>query len=215
MSLELDHVFVSASVDAPEIELIREAGFIEGSTHDHPGQGTASRGIFFENAYLELIWLTDPAVAAAPPITRTGLATRADPLQGASPFGFGLRSTQDPVPPLPFDTWDYMPPYLPRGSAFRMAANSKVLNEPLIFLLPWSRAPSWDVPDHPCGARRITKVRFGPCSDAPSAVIQGFLDLGLVSCTKTHGPLLQVQLDDGIKGDRCDLRPGLPLVVDW
>lgn len=215
MSFELDHVFVAASEGGPEIELVRKAGFIEGPAHDHPGQGTASRGVFFENAYLELIWLTDRAVALAPPIARTGLAARADPLRGASPFGFGLRSTRDPVPPAPFDCWDYAPPYLPPGSAFRMAASSEVLVEPLIFVLPWSRTPSWDVPDHPSGARRITGVRFGPRRDAPSAVMQAFLSLGLVSCGEDAAPLLEVQLDGGRRGKQCDLRPGLPLRMEW
>ena len=59
MAFELDHVFLAASHGAPEMRVLREAGFLEGPDHDHPGQGTASRGIFFENAYLEMIcWST-------------------------------------------------------------------------------------------------------------------------------------------------------------
>ena len=215
MTFVLDHVFVAASRDAPEMEPVRGAGFIEGPAHDHPGQGTASRGIFFENAYLELIWLADPTAAGAPPVARTGLAYRTDPGHASSPFGFGLRSERDPVPAPPFDVWQYGPPYLPQGSAFQMAANSEVLSEPLIFVLPWSRTPSWEVPNHPNGARRITRVLFGPCSEHQSAALATFLDLGLVSCTDTAAPLLQIELDFGRQGLECDLRPGLPLTVRW
>lgn len=215
MSFELDHVFVAASRDAPEMGSVRDAGFIEGPAHDHPGQGTASRGVFFENAYLELIWLTDPIVAAAPPVNRTGLANRTDPGHPSSPFGFGLRSSRDPVPTPPFDAWEYAPPYLPQGAAFRMAANSDVLREPLIFVLPWSRTPSWDVPDHPNGARRMTRVLFGPCPEGHSAALSTFLGLGLVSCTDTADPLLRIELDLGRQGVECDLRPDLPLILRW
>jgi hypothetical protein len=98
MTHELDHIFVATQSGAPECRFVTAAGFIEGPLHDHPGQGTASRGFFFENAYLELIWLTDAQVAAAEPIRRTGLVRRVDPMSGVSPFGFGLRSTREPVP---------------------------------------------------------------------------------------------------------------------
>ena len=80
MSFELDHVFVAASPGAPEIGLLNAAGFAEGPPNDHPGQGTACRRVFFTNAYLELIWLTDLETARAPSIRRTGLAERADHL---------------------------------------------------------------------------------------------------------------------------------------
>ena len=215
MPFELDHIFVAASREGPEMESIRAAGFVEGPAHDHPGQGTASRGVFFENAYLELIWLTDPISASSPPIARTGLSRRADPSHPSSPFGFGLRSTQDPVPTPPFSVWQYAPPYLPEGSAFRMGANSEVLSEPLIFVLPWSRTPSWEVPDHPSGARRITRVSLAPISEQPSRVLSGFLELGLVSQAHGIAPLLELELDGVGKGGERDLRPELPLVIRW
>ena len=215
MPFELDHIFVAASRDGPEMESLRAAGFVEGPAHDHPGQGTASRGVFFENAYLELIWLTDPIVASNPPIARTGLSRRADPSHSSSPFGFGLRSTQDPVPTPPFSTWEYAPPYLPEGSAFRMGANSEVLREPLIFVLPWSRIPSWEVPDHPSGVRKITRVSLAPIFEHPSRVFSGFLELGLVSPFHGTAPLLELELDGVRQRRECDLRPELPVVIRW
>jgi hypothetical protein len=115
--LELDHVFVAAAYEGPEMELLTDAGFLEGPENDHPGQGTASRGVFFENAYLELIWLTDAEVARSPAIQRTRLADRLDPTRAGNPVGIGLRSPADPVPPAPFGTWPFAPPYLPSGAA--------------------------------------------------------------------------------------------------
>lgn len=215
MSLELDHVFVAASFEAPEMRLLREAGFIAGPVHDHPGQGTASRGVFFENAYLELIWLTDPALADGPPIRRTNLARRAHPQDEASPFGFGLRSARDPVPSPPFETWAYAPPYLPEGVSFAMAENSERLDEPLIFILPWSRTPSWEVPAHPNGAGRLSSVALGSHASSPSPAMSAFLDLGLVAQVDAATPRLEIHLDDGRQAQKLDLRPSLPLVIHW
>lgn len=215
MPLELDHVFVSAAFEAPEMESIREAGFVEGPTHDHPGQGTASRGVFFENAYLELIWLTDPRVARGPAIARTGLAQRADPSSRALPYGFGLRSPGGSVPAPPFDTWRYAPPYLPKGASFAMAASSTILDEPLLFILPWSRSPTWEVPAHPCGARRLTGVSFAAGVPNPSPALSAFLDMGLVTVLDEPPPLLRIQLDERRQGRECDLRPSLPVCIQW
>jgi len=59
MALHLHHVFVCASVGAPEGEDLLVAGLVEGSSNTHPGQGTANRRFFFESGFLELIWIHD------------------------------------------------------------------------------------------------------------------------------------------------------------
>ena len=215
MTLELDHIFVAASVGAPEIRLLKAAGFTEGDTNEHQGQGTACRRVYFENAYLELLWLVDAQAADTPPVRRTGLAQRADPRHSSSPFGFGLRSSVEPVPDPPFDTWKYSPSYLPAGAAFAMAANSDMLDEPLIFVLPWSRTPTWSTPDHPNGARRLTRTHLVFHRGARSWVMQQFESLGLVSLSTGDGPLLQIEFDHAAQRERRDLRPELPIEVAW
>jgi hypothetical protein len=42
------------SKGAPEAEALLRVGLREGAGNTHPGQGTACRRFFFENAYLEL-----------------------------------------------------------------------------------------------------------------------------------------------------------------
>lgn len=215
MAFELDHIFVAASVDAPEIRLLTTMGFAEGPTNDHPGQGTACRRVYFENLYLELLWLTDAQAANRFPVSKTGLAQRADPRHPSSPFGFGLRSTIDPVPDPPFATWTYSPGYLPEGTAFAMGANSDVLDEPLVFVLPWGRTPTWSTPDHPNGTRRLTKVCIVPGHSSPSEVMAGVLALGLVSLQAGDGPLMRLELDHGAQQEHHDLRPHLPIEILW
>ena len=45
--VEVDHVFVSASVGAPEGDRLLDLGLLEGSPNRHPGQGTANRRFFW------------------------------------------------------------------------------------------------------------------------------------------------------------------------
>lgn len=215
MGFELDHIFVAASLDAPEIQLLEAAGFIQGPSNDHPGQGTACRRVYFESAYLELLWLTDVQAASTPPVLRTGLAQRADPQHPSSPFGFGLRSPVESGPAAPFETWRYSPSYLPEGVAFAIAENSNEFDEPLIFVLPFSRTPDWAIPDHPNGARALTRVRLSTMRSSPSKVMAEFVALGLISVAAGEHPLIEIELDHGIQSEQRDLRPGLPIKLSW
>jgi hypothetical protein len=57
VSVELDHIFILCAVGAPEAAALIRLGFSEGTPNTHPGQGTACRRFFFDNAYLELLWV--------------------------------------------------------------------------------------------------------------------------------------------------------------
>jgi hypothetical protein len=65
--LEVDHVFILTAPTAKEERAaVEAAGFAIGShVAKHAGAGTASVGVLFANAYLELLWL-DPTVSVDP-----------------------------------------------------------------------------------------------------------------------------------------------------
>jgi hypothetical protein len=214
--LELDHIFVA--VPGPEVgsPALEEAGFLFSASNPHPGQGTMSRGILFENAYLELIWLTDPEEAESPPIQRTRLKERTDPSTGACPFGIGLRSSGEGEARLPFESWEYRPPYLPNGMSFQMGVSSEDLSEPLVFFLPWLSAPTWPVPEHPNGASRITRVELmieGEPQD--SEPISALSTAGIASFRSHDEYFMEVELDEGRSDQSLDLRPEVPLRISW
>ncbi len=214
--LELDHVFVAVRPGAPEMETLLRAGFQEGDRNRHAGQGTASVGVFFENLYLELLWLEEPAEAESAPIRRTCLAQRADPEQDALPFGFGLRYAAGVEVPLPFGTWDYHPPYLPMGAAIPMGTNSNNVEEPLLFVLPWKSGPGYECPQHPNGVRCVTKVLLTTRSaEDPSAEFSAFMSMGLVSVEVGSAPFLEVELDGCTSGAVLDMRTAMPMVIRW
>jgi hypothetical protein len=214
--LELDHVFVGVTYGAPEMATLVGAGFKEGERNRHPGQGTASAGVFFENSYVEFLWLEDRREAESTAIRRTCLAQRADPEQDALPFGFGFRCAADSESSIPFGTWDYCPPYLPNGAAIPTGNNSDRLAEPLFFILPWKSGPGYECPTHPNGARRVTKVSLTIRQfDEPSAEFSSFCTIGLVDVGVGSAPLLEVELDDWAARGSLDMRPAVPLVLRW
>ena len=90
--MEFDHLFITTSVGAPEADRLLRAGFAEGEPNVHSGQGSSCRRFFFQNAYLEFLWVENESEARAAPVERTQLWERwCWERTGASPFGIGLR----------------------------------------------------------------------------------------------------------------------------
>lgn len=215
MHLQLDHVFVAVPHGCEVFDALAGAGFLISDEQPHPGQGTASRGVFFANAYLELIWLVNRAEAAADRIRRTHLLERTDPASEANPFGLCFRATAAEVV-LPFETWEYRPPYLPAGWSIPVGANSERLDEPLLFFLSWRQGPPPDPPAHPNSAQAITRVAVEfPAAAEPSQALGSFAQLGLAQLDRGPDNLLRLELDHGRCRESIDLRPQAPLLLSW
>jgi hypothetical protein len=95
--LEIDHIFVCLEV-APQQSLLKELGLVcsDRLVH-HPQQGTVSSLIFFENAYLELIWVENETAAEIYAM-QSGidfLARSCWRQTNTSPFGIALRQKSE------------------------------------------------------------------------------------------------------------------------
>ena len=221
--VEVDHVFVSASVGAPEGDRLIELGLVEGSSLHHPGQGTANRRFFFANAMLELIWVHDPAGAQseAEPARRLHLWERWAGRDGsACPFGVCLRPKAGTSDVAPFPAWKYQPSYSP--VSLPVADNSIVDAEPLVFYIPTHRrmdtapADRREPYEHALPIRELTSVRiFAPGAATLSPAMLATLRTGAFSFQRAERPLLELGFDGERQGRRADLRPQLPLVLLW
>jgi Glyoxalase-like domain len=87
--IELDHVWIMVSPNAPERAALERAGFhVSPDLNRHDGQGTASITVEFENAYLELMW-PDSTITVSP-----GLEQAAQDCQEHEfPFQADIRAT--------------------------------------------------------------------------------------------------------------------------
>src|SRR5690348_10839908 len=139
MSLELDHVFICCTAGGAEADGLLRLGLLEGSSNTHPGQGTENRRFFFDNAFIELLWVSNPSDAQSPLTRRTRLFERwSQRAAGACPFGIGFRPAGTMVEKPPFPSWQYAPAYLPSGFSIQFAEGTS-LQEPELFYLPWPR----------------------------------------------------------------------------
>lgn len=220
MTLALDHVFICCSVGAPEAGVLARAGLKEGSSNEHPGQGTANRRFFFGNAYLELLWVTDAKEARSEPACRTRLWERwSGRRAGACPFGVVLRPvtlTGDRDPP--FEAWSYHPKYLPPDLAIEMAVGTP-LSEPALFYLRFARRPQHvgrEPIDHAIPLAEITEVTFGiPALGTRSTAAQSAEAAGVLSFRSADEYVMSLAFDGDTGGNTLDLRPELSLVLRW
>ena len=213
-NIELDHVFICCAAGAPEASALSARGLIEGSGNSHRGQGTTCRRFFFSNAYLELLWVTNPREAQSEAVLPTQLWDRwQQRTSGACPFGLVFRPGSDPVPPAPFPAWSYRPPYL-SGDRFIQVATGVALAEPLLFYLPFAKRRENPHPEpitHPAGIREIVSIRVSlPNPDSLSQAVRSVATGSLLSI----GRGAEFHLDLFYAGDAAtsfDLRPDLPL----
>jgi glyoxalase-like protein len=213
---ELDHVFVVASAGAPETDGLVASGFTEGSPNTHPGQGTACRRVFFENAYLELLWLEDLTEACSSRIERTGLAARAGNTAGASQVGICLRAVSGSPTPLPIETWSYRPPYLSESVSIPMAVNSAELHEPLLFFLPSHSERQQQEYTHRNGTRLITDLSITVAGGQDfSPELEWLASSGCVRVERGVEESVTIELDEGLNGETISASVRVRLELTW
>jgi hypothetical protein len=218
MSFEIDHVFVLASVGAPEADCLLDAGFIEGSPNTHRGQGTANRRFFFARTMLEFLWVTDPAEAQAPPARDLHLwqrwSGREDAGSGASPFGICVRPAEANTEgsAAPFSHWQYLPAYT--STPIAIGTNSARIDEPLLFALP--RLPPRDEPRrHTNGVSALRSVRLSaPAASLASSEIHALRGVPGLIVEPAAAHLLEISFE-GSGARSLDCRPALPLILRW
>ena len=57
--MEFDHLFICVENPKDVVEELRLFGLTEGASNQHPGQGTENRRFFFENSFIELLFIAD------------------------------------------------------------------------------------------------------------------------------------------------------------
>lgn len=221
LDLELDHVFVCAPRAQDDFALLRGAGLSCGVNRIHAGQGTANANFYFDNAYLELLWLHDAAEARSAVVAPIALWERLTwGVTGACPFGVGFRALSRP-PAERFPTWKYAAPFLPRGESMEIVSRRASANEPLVFLSRASAAPvdypaEMSVPLEQKGKRRrLSNVHIQTPTGLFSPELGKVIETGLLNIERGKTYHMELEFDAGPEGENLDFRPALPFSIHW
>lgn len=225
--LQIDHIFVCLET-APDKQFFKDLGLIcsDNLTY-HPRQGTASTIIFFENTYIELIWVEDETMAEIYTMYSgiDFLARAYSPGKTASPFGIALHQQPNYVHP------EYTSSHLNHKASDQFinfaASNFAVQTEPLCFMIPESVSflnifnPLLDTHqkliNHPLGIRKLTNTRIAIKKlenfTNPIAMLERD---GIIEIEQNSSPLLELTFDYGVQRESIDLQSiGIPIVLKY
>ncbi|WBA43121.1 VOC family protein [Hymenobacter canadensis] len=161
--MEIDHLFIFSDSPQEAAEQMLALGLTEGSSRVHPGQGTTNRKFYFENFFLEILWVHDEAEISGPLLQPTRLWERARyATTGASPYGLCLVNTPD-TDPVFAAALAYQPLYFPAGLPIEVLPHAHNPSLPWTFRLPFKgpKAATTEPTQHRAGLRRLTHVSFG------------------------------------------------------
>jgi hypothetical protein len=230
--VELDHLFVLVSPNAPESRVLEDAGLkLNPGINRHAGQGTSSKVLWFQNVYLELLWIDDAKIAQEVSQARLGtnIVARSEwKDSGASPFGVGLHFKPGRSLP-PFPTRDYSAEWMPAGTVIKVATSATQMSEPLIFIVPaafqvkpmdqWApeeKKRLLDRSTHPLGIQQLTEARLTMTRDTPpSGTMDALRSMGILSVQVGTAPLLELTFDRRARGKTLDVRPTLPMLIHY
>jgi hypothetical protein len=173
--------------------------------------------VFFANAYVEFLFVTDRDALTSSLVLPTGLGPR---FEGGCPMGVALRAVNGHSPCFP--SWQYRPPYLPAGASILMATSSNEARELLIAVVPFGQRPDRypsdraQPLDHPAGPQSIRSLHLaGPWPLPTSQALTVIAAVPGVMVARGTVYEVKVLLEPG-RGDHVvDLRPQAPMLLSW
>ncbi|MEM7716232.1 MAG: hypothetical protein AAF349_22110 [Cyanobacteria bacterium P01_A01_bin.68] len=225
--LQIDHIFVCLET-APDINFLEDLGLIcsDNITY-HPQQGTASSLIFFENTYIEFIWVEDETMAEIYAMhSGIDFIARSYSLEKtASPFGVALHQKPDVI----HQYHNSLKINHKVSEQFINFANSNLVAqaEPLCFMIPESISfsnifnPQLDAHqkliNHPLGIKRLTNTKIAMRQIRNLTNPISMLDRdGIIEIEQDCSPLLELTFDHSIRGKNIDLRViDIPIVLKF
>lgn len=206
-NLTLDHVFAFVPDGDAAARALHSAGLVVTRQRRHQRQGTQNLCARFGPAFLELLWVVDPAELRSPAVRKTGLWARSQWRRtGACPFGVCLRGQ----PTWP--TWPYSVLF-PPGLSVEMDDQSADARHPLVFAFAQPAASPPTIPAQPMGSA-ITGVTLAyPAAPRPVGPVASALR-GAGVHEEPGRPLLTLTVDDGRRGEEQDL-PEVALRLRW
>lgn len=202
----IDHIFIFSDDQGKVADDLVAFGLREGSSRVHVGQGTSNRKFYFNNFFLEILWVHNGAELHSKQTKTSGLWQRADYKQSkASPFGLCLVNAVE-TEQLFENAFTYQPDYFPKGMAIDILRNDVHPDLPWTFQLPMKGQQKHpDEPtDHPNGLRVLTEAIFEYQEATNQAYIDHFKENGPVTLKQSSRNWLTLVFDDHVQGKMHD-----------
>jgi len=157
--MDIDHIFIFTDDNGKIADDLVQFGLTEGSSRIHVGQGTTNRKFYFDNFFLEVLWVHNEKELKSDITKQTGLWQRADLNSTNSPFGLCVVNTAETIN-LFENAFKYQPAYFPVGLNIDILKNEQNLNLPWTFRLPFKgqKKNKTEPTEHKCRLKKLTGV---------------------------------------------------------
>jgi hypothetical protein len=215
--MEVDHIFIFSDNEGEEAEELIDFGFTEGSNRFHSGQGTINRKFYFENFFLEILWVINESEIKSDLVSPTKLWERSNFVKnGISPFGLCLVNTED-TDIIFENSLKYQPDYFPKGLEIEILTNEKANYLPWTFRLPFrgEKKKTTEPTIHKNEISELTKVEFGiPSLDLNNEYILNFKDENSVSFSQNSAYNLTLIFDNN-RRNKTKVFDTIPLIIKY
>lgn len=202
--MDIDHIFIFTDDQGAEADKLVEFGFVEGSHRVHVGQGTTNRKFYFENFFLEILWVHNEHEINSDLVKPTGLWQRADYKRNQfSPYGLCLVNHDD-TNELFQKAFTYQPDYFPNGTTIEIWKNEDQPQLPWTFRLPFKgqKKNETEPKDHTNGITRLTKANFHYRNSGTSQFVDYFQNEPTIDFTASDHYGLTLTFDHHKQGKK-------------
>ena len=201
--MEVDHIFIFSNNRGKEASDLIEFGLTEGGNRLHSGQGTTNRKFYFDNFFLEILWVVNEDEIQSELTEKTKLWERSQfEKNGNSRFGLCLVNSKS-TDNLFEKSEIYEPNYFPKGMSIDIITNEQNPNLPWTFRLPYrgKKKKSNEPIEHLNGIKSLTKVEFKTQTDSKKIDFEdAFKNVENIKFTKSDSLSLILEFDNIAQG---------------
>lgn len=203
--MDIDHIFIFTADKGKVADKLVEFGLVEGSNRVHVGQGTANRKFYFDNFFLEILWVHNENEIMSDLVKPTGLWQRADyNKNNFSPYGLCIVNN-DESNGLFENSFTYQPDYFPSGMTIEILKNENQPQLPWTFRLPFKgqKKNETEPRNHANGITRLTRVNFNYKEPLKDTYVDYFKNDSTIEFTLSNEYGITLTFDNNRKGQRA------------
>jgi hypothetical protein len=215
--MNIDHIFIFTDDNGKVADELVDFGLTEGSNRIHVGQGTTNRKFYFDNFFLEILWVHNVNEITSDKTKPMGLWQRAENKTNRfSPFGLCIINSEDSETVFR-NAFKYQPDYFPQGMEIDIIKNDDQTDLPWTFRLPFKGQKKHENEPtiHKNGISVLTNAIFEYKSISENTFVENFKNeenIQFVKSARHHW--LNLIFDNGKQQKRRDFEK-LKLTIEY
>lgn len=202
--MNIDHIFIFADDKGKVADDLVDFGLTEGSNRIHVGQGTTNRKFYFDNFFLEILWVHNANEITSDKTKPMGLWQRAEyKTNHFSPFGLCIVNSDD-TETIFKNAFKYQPDYFPQGMEIDIIKNEDQSDLPWTFRLPFKeqKKPENEPTKHKNDISILTNAIFEYESISKNTFLENLKNQDQIKFIESSRHWLNLIFDNGKQGKK-------------